>query len=157
MSYNYELEAKKVNKIIDLAIISIRKFPPKNFDPTHVNHVIKVYEDLQKKALFPEPNYQNAKSLKYLKEDALIFFQESSGDAIEYFWKELKKEGLTEGISRINNLKKILKKGKISNERELELVTDLMIPYQQQGIITDDQYQLINDLIKEFEKKVGKS
>lgn len=144
-------EVNKTVIVIDTAIDAIRKYPPEAFDASHLNQFVNTYTDFKSKVTNPEPPHKNIKSLSYIKNDALIYFQEGSGDAVSFFWKELKQKGID--IKRINKLEKILKKNKISNQIELDYVTDMMIPAQQEGHITKEQLAILNSLIEKFEGK----
>lgn len=148
---NYTDEVNKTVTIIDTAIDAIRKHPPKAFDTSHLNQFVNTYTEFKSKVTNPEPQYKNIKSLAYIKNDVLIYFQEASGEAVSFFWKELKQKGID--IKRINKLEKILKKNKISNQSELDYVIDMMIPAQQEGLITKDQLDILNSLIEKFERK----
>ncbi|MNY73060.1 hypothetical protein D3C86_2117470 [compost metagenome] len=51
---------------------------------------------------------------------------------------------------------KILKRKKINNIREYDFVIDVMIPYEQEGLIDQDEVILLNDLISQFEMRKKK-
>jgi hypothetical protein len=54
---------------------------------------------------------------------------------------------------RENKLEKILSKRKIKNRQEYDYVIDTMVPFKQEGIISDSDFELLNQLIGEFERK----
>jgi hypothetical protein len=147
----YTAEVNKIVTIIEIAIDAMKKHPPKIFDISHLNQFVSTYTDFKNSAINPEPQYKNLKSLSYIKNDALIYFQEASGEAVNFFWKEIKQKGIN--INRTNKLDKILKKNKISNQAELDYVIDTMIPAHQEGVITHEQLSLLKSLIGKFEDK----
>ncbi len=150
----YLLEATKIGVAIDIAIKSLEKYPNKEWDKETLTHIIKTYSEWKNDALNPETKYRNLTSLKYVKDNVLTLFQESSGDAVEYFWTQIKKENLD--FIRENKMEKILKRGKIKNEIELNFIIDVMIPYQQEGMVTQEEMININEMIKKFSEKKTK-
>jgi len=78
-------------------------------------------------------------------------FQEGSGNHVEAFWKEIKNAGLP--FKRENKLVKILKRGKIKNALEYDFIIDVLVPYQQEGLLTQEEVVLLNQMIGEFENK----
>lgn len=60
---NYTAEVNKTATIIDTAIDAIRKYPPKEFDSSHLNQFINTYVELKSNATNPKPQYKNIKSL----------------------------------------------------------------------------------------------
>jgi len=147
---NYIKGAKAVVDIIDIAIESINKYPPVGFNNIQLNQFINTYIQFKNSALNPLPKYANLRSLAYIKRDALTYFQEGTGDAVTYFWKQV--DGQNLGVRRENKLQKILKRGKIKDKMEYNFVTDVLVPYQQTGLITDDDVSKINQMIASFEK-----
>src|ERR1700741_941926 len=113
MKYDKDLELSNLRKAIDISIVSIKKFYPKNYSEVEYEKFVRQFESVYLE-------YKNGlnvsftkKSIDSVKNDILIYFQESSGPAIEYFWSELKKNNI--GYVRENKLGKILKRGKIKN------------------------------------------
>jgi hypothetical protein len=151
MAGNYQEEANKLAKAIDIAIESFQKYPPKGFQPVHVTHMIKTYEEFKEKALTPEEQFKNLKSLKYLHQDTFTYFQESTGEAVEYFWKQIKQSNLP--YTRENKLLKILSKNKIKNQIEYDYVKDMIGVAQQEGLINKEELYQLNELIKTYEAK----
>ncbi len=46
---------------------------------------------------------------------------------------------------------KIMKRKKINNTHEYDFVIDVIVPYEQEGLITLDEVVLLNNLISQFE------
>ena len=51
---------------------------------------------------------------------------------------------------------KILKRKKINNDIEYDFVTDLIVPYQQEGMITEEEVILLNAYLGKFENRKRK-
>lgn len=153
MSKNYNTEAELLIRIIDIAINCFKNNPPEGFDANHIKHSVNVYLDYKNKVINPLPQFHNLTSLKYIKNDILIFFQEGSGKTVDVFWKEIAKNKIA--INRVNRFEKILKRGKIKNHIEYDTVIDLYNSYVETHTITDDQITKINEMILNFEKKAS--
>ncbi len=151
MKRTYDEEAKNLARAIDIAIESVQKYPPKEFQTAHVEHFVTVYSDIKNSALNPEPQFKNMSSLKYLVEEVFTYFQESKGEEVEYFWKNIQGENLP--FERENKLLKILKKGKIKSQAEYDYIIDVIVPFQQSGIIVGSQVERLNQFIADFEQR----
>lgn len=141
-------------KAIDIAINVIKEHPPKGWDEKTVLHVVNLSLEIKKNVLNPEPQFRNLKSLKYDVEMVFTKFQEGHGTYVEEFWKEIKAQNLP--YKRENKMVKILKRKKINNIHEYDFVIDVIVPYQQEGLITDDDVVLLNELIGQFEMRKKK-
>jgi hypothetical protein len=53
-------------------------------------------------------------------------------------------------------MQKILKRKKIINDIEYDFVTDVIVPYQHEGMITEEEVILLNTYLGDFEKKAKK-
>lgn len=146
--------AQNLSKAAEIAIESIKKYPPKYWDDGELNHVVNCYNE---RLLFinnPEPKFQNMRSLKYLEEAVFTRFQECSGENVEEFWRRIKEENLP--FKRENKMAKILKRKKINNDIEYDFVTDVIVPYQQEGMITEEEVILLNAYLGKFENRKRK-
>ncbi|KQO25830.1 hypothetical protein ASF10_23645 [Flavobacterium sp. Leaf82] len=150
----YQEESISLAKASDIAINMIKRFPPKGWDEKTISHVIANRLEIKKDVLNPEPQFRNLKSLKYNIEAVFTKFQEGHGILVEEFWKEIKAQNLP--YKRENKMLKILKRKKINNIHEYDFVIDVMVPYEQEGLINHDEVILLNDLIAEFENKKKK-
>ena len=65
-----------------------------------------------------------------------ILFQEGSGEGVEYFWRKIKEKNLP--FNRNNKLTKIFKRKRIINDLEYDFITDVMMPYYQEGLTMFD-------------------
>jgi len=147
----YEIEVELIIKTIDIAIESFTNIPPKDFKERDVKQIIDVYLDYKNKTINPMPEFKNTRSLRYIKNDILIYFQETNNSTVEYFWEKIYSNKLA--IERINQLEKIIKKGKIRNHLEYDIVIDLLPPLLESKTINDEVIKIINNMIFAFEKK----
>jgi hypothetical protein len=153
MNRNYETEAIKLAKAIDIAIDAFVKYPPKDFTEEHIDHVVSVHNEWKNAVLNPEPKFKKIASLKYDIQNVFTYFQESSGETVEYFWRQIKNESLD--YVREDKLRKIIERGK-KGQIEFDLVTDSLVAAEQDGQITKEQAGQLSRMIGEFEKR-GKS
>jgi len=149
--FNYTKQAHTLSKVIDIAIESVKKFPPKGFNDNHLSQFVNAYLEFKHEALNPGPEYKNSKSFSYAKNNVLTYFQEGTGEAVNYFWQQIHKQDL--GYKRENKLVKILKRQKIKNQLDYDFIIDVLLPYQQQGLISESEVNVLNKLIAEFEAK----
>lgn len=145
----YLKSVENLSKAIDIAINVLQEIPPKGFDSSHVKQFVASYLDFKNNAENPEPQFRNLKSLSYVSNDVFTFFQEGSGDTVNAFWDRVKNQNLP--YKRENKLAKILKRKKINNNIEYDFVIDVILPYQQEKLISEDDVNLLNVLIAEFE------
>jgi hypothetical protein len=146
---DYDSQAELTIKVIDIAIKCFTNYPPKEFEESHIKQFVNTYMDFKNKVINPEPRFKNTKSIEQIKNDVLIYFQEGTGDAVNSFWHEVNTQKLE--IKRTNNLEKILKRGKIKNQNEYDLIIDLYNSYQDSKIITEKDISKINTMILDFE------
>lgn len=157
----YAEPANNLAKAADIAIAVIQKFPPKGWneyyvttDKNQITHFIELYQEWKENILNPEPKFKNLKSLKYEYDNIFTEFQEGNGDYVEEFWKEIKAQNLP--YKRENKLAKILKRKKINNIHEYDFIIDVIVPYQQEGLINEEEVVLLNKWLGEFENRKKK-
>lgn len=147
----YITDKENLNKAIDIAISVIQSYPPKGFSKENIDQFLNAYLDFKHLISNPLPNFDNAKSLLYIKEDVLTYFQEETGETVNHFWKKMKAEQVP--FIRENKLKKILSRNKIKNDIEYNFIIDVLQPYIQSGILNKAEIESINDMIIIYEKK----
>jgi hypothetical protein len=152
--FNYTEQAATLAEVIDIAINSVRKFPPSGFNETHVNHFVNTYLEFKKSVVHPEPKYANIQSLAYTRNDVFTYFQEGSGDTVNYFWKQLNERQLP--FRRENKLTKILERKKIKNRIEYDFVKDVCVAYVQKEIITLTEANQLEQMMTAFENNSRK-
>lgn len=147
----YEIQVYNLDKVINIAIEVIKNNPPKGFTDSNINQFLDTYLDIKNAISNPDPKHKNSTSLKYYTNDVFTFFQEGHGDAVSIFWDKIKEINLP--FKRENKILKILKRRKINSQIEYDFVTDVMNPYKTEGLISNDDLSLINDLLRDYEKK----
>lgn len=147
----YEEEAKYLADAIDIAIHVFENYPLPSWNKAQIDHVKNFYLESKNSALNPEPKYKNIASLKYIKDDIFTPFQEGSGKYVDVFWMKIKESNLP--FERENKLEKILKRKRINNEQEYNYVIDTIVPFQQEGRISEEDVINLNTYIDNFEKK----
>ena len=80
--------AQNLSKAADVAIESIKKYPPKYWEDGELNHVVNWYNERLFFINNPEPKFQNMRSLKYLQEDVLLYFKSVVAKMSKSFGKE---------------------------------------------------------------------
>jgi len=149
MTKKYIEEGKKLEQAIDIAIESFKKYPPKDFNQANIDHVVNCYLEDKRSIFNCESKFQNLSSLKYTITNVFTIFHESSGPGVEYFWQKLKENKLD--YERKNPLEKILKRGKIKNDIEFQLVIDMIPVAEQVGLISLDQEKALNEMLGKYE------
>ena len=149
MTKKYIEEGKKLEKAIDIAIDCFKKYPPKDFTQEHINHFVSGYQDYKDSIFNCESKFQTIVSLKYTINDVFIYFQEGSGEAAEIFWTTLKEKNLN--YKRKHPIDKILKRGKIKNDIEYQIVIDLIPVAEHTGLISKDQEKALNIMLGDYE------
>lgn len=103
-------------------------------------------------ALNAAKEFQTMQSLNYLIEDFFIYFQEGVGRPdVDEFWRRIKEANLP--YVRENKLEKIMKRGRIRNDIEYDYVIDTIVPFQQDGILSEEDVKKLNEMIEKFENK----
>lgn len=149
--FDYNSEALRLAKAIDLAIDAFQKYSPQDWSTQQVAHFVRVYSDWKSLALNPAPQYKKAVSLNYIIQDVFTYFQEGNGDAVDHFWSRINKENL--GYCREDKLRKILRKSKLKSRAEYECVTDLLVVAKQEGRINEQEVNKLSKMIDEFENR----
>lgn len=111
---------------------------------------MNVYSEWKYSALNPAPEYRKVASLNLRVQGALTIFQEGAGQAVDHFWKRIAAEKL--GYKRVDELRKVLDRGRIKGRAEYDQVTDSFIAAQQEGRITAEEADRLAEMIGDFEK-----
>lgn len=148
---DYQTEAIRLSKAIDIAIEAFQKNPPKETSQHQIEYFVKFYSECKEMALNSKPEYKSLASLKYIIQDVFTFFNEGSGSTVEYFWNKIEKEQL--GYERTDHLAKIFDRGKIRGQTEYEFAVDIIVPYEQEGKISREQALSLGKMIGEYENR----
>lgn len=150
---DYQTEAEKLAKAIDIAIESYTSVPPEEWDTVVLKMMTKTHREWKENALNPDPPFRNLKSLQFLVDSVFTFFNEGNGPTVELFWKKLKEVELD--YPREDRLGKVLKRDKIKSRSEYNLVTDMMVGAHQTGRISEKEFKRLSEMIDEFERSNG--
>jgi hypothetical protein len=112
---------------------------------------LKFAPEISEMALHPKKGFNNLKSLSYLEDAYMTYWNESTGEATELFWKKLFGKGIK--YERKNTFKEVLLRKKIRNEQEYNSIVDGLVACQQVGRITADEALILSGYISDFEKK----
>ncbi len=147
-------------KAIDLANEALLKYPNgkekqefvyDGISYTVLEWTIKWLNEVKKRRLNEEKKYETLQSLKYSIEDVFTYFQEAAGPDVDEFWRLIKEANLP--YERENKLEKIMTRGRIRNDIEYDYVIDTIVPFQQEGILSNDDVKKLNEMIEKFESK----
>lgn len=149
-------------KAIDLANEALLKYPNgkekqefvyDGISYTVLEWTIKWLNEVKKRRLNEEKKYETLQSLKYSIEDVFTYFQEAAGPDVDEFWRLIKEANLP--YERENKLEKIMTRGRIRNDIEYDYVIDTIVPFQQEGILSNEDVKKLNEMIEKFERKRG--
>ncbi len=144
----YSQSVENLSKAIDIAISVLQEYPPKNWNNDIVDNVINTYLGFKNDAENPKPQFRNSQSLKYVTDNVFTYFQEETGKAVNSLWNKIKEHKLP--YKRENKLVKILKRKRINSQIEYDFVIDVIVPYQQERLINEDDIVLLNTLINKY-------
>ena len=148
---SYQEEVDKLLKVIDISIDAYKTYPSQGWTPDIINMVTTNLKKDKIRILEAEPKFRTLTSLKYDIEAVFTFFQEGTGETVEYFWRRLKECGLD--YKRENKLEKILKRGKIRGRIEYDYVTDMIVVAEQVGLTTKTETAKLSDMLRAYELK----
>lgn len=139
-------------KAIDLANEALLKYPngkeKQEFVYDGISYTVLEWTI---KWLNEEKKYETLQSLKYSIEDVFTYFQEAAGPDVDEFWRLIKEANLP--YERENKLEKIMTRGRIRNDIEYDYVIDTIVPFQQEGILSNEDVKKLNEMIEKFERK----
>lgn len=147
-------------KAIDLANEALLKYPNgkekqefvyDGISYTVLEWTIKWLNEVKKRRLNEEKKYETLQSLKYSIEDVFTYFQEAAGPDVDEFLRLIKEANLP--YERENKLEKIMTRGRIRNDIEYDYVIDTIVPFQQEGILSNEDVKKLNEMIEKFERK----
>ena len=147
-------------KSIDLAKEALLKYPngkeKQEFVYDGISYTvlewnIKWLNEVKNRRLNEEKKYETLQSLKYSIEDVFTYFQEAAGPDVDEFWRLIKEANLP--YERENKLEKIMTRGRIRNDIEYDYVIDTIVPFQQEGVLSNEDVKKLNEMIEKFESK----
>ncbi|WP_324026862.1 hypothetical protein QSV08_04205 [Maribacter sp. BPC-D8] len=151
---SYEDESKKLVIAIDLAIEAYINVTPKEWKKNNMDHVVSLHKEWKNDVINPKPQFKNLASLKYHTQDVFTYFQDGSGETVEYFWRKLEESELD--YKRENKLKKIIESGKIKGRIEYDYVTDIIAVAEQVGLTSNKETIELSKMLEEYQSKKKK-
>jgi hypothetical protein len=104
-------------------------------------------------ALTPEPAFATVRSLAYLEEAYLTYWNEAAGGHVERFWQAVAERALP--YKRRDILREVLNRGRIGSEAEYETVTDSLAVQQQLGMISAEEAIKLNEFLGQYEERLN--
>lgn len=147
-SAKYLARARALADAIDLSIGLCAALPAHERDAM-VKHAL----DCKKRALEPEPPFANPRSLAYLEDAFLTYWNEASGEHIERFWQLVAER--RRPFQRKDVIREVLSRGRINNDIEYQTVTDSVVIQQQIGKISRAEADRLSKMLARFEARAA--
>jgi hypothetical protein len=148
-STKYEIESKRLAEVAEIAIEMVPLMH--SLSPSEKEWYLKCYKDLRSKILFPEKQFRNLTSLKYIQETIFNTVNNTGGAHLEKFWKLIEEKNLGYVRESIENMFEKIAKKKRLNEHDYEFLTDNIVEAEQTGKITAEQAIYFKNLIGKHE------
>jgi hypothetical protein len=145
----YQERADSLAKAVDVAVKIINESERLGNDTK--TPMISFCNQIKQIALNPEPQFKKVASLKYLENDFLIYWNESSGKEVDAFWNEIYKNGID--FERKDTIQTVLKRGKIKDIHEYDNIVDNIVVAEQIGRINKEQATELSQMIGDFENR----
>ena len=113
--------------------------------------MINFCNQLKQMALNPEPQFKKVASIKYLENDFLTYWNESTDKEVDKFWIEIQKNGID--FEKKDTIKTVLKRGKIKDINEFYNIIGNIVIAEQIGWIDQEQIIELNRMIGDFENR----
>ncbi|WP_109831821.1 hypothetical protein [Reichenbachiella versicolor] len=145
----YDERAKRLARTIEIAeeVINTSTSFPNDLK----SHILNFGAECKRLALNPELQFRKVESLKFLENDYLTYWNESDGEHIEQFWKQVFYEELD--FERKDIIRIVLKRGRIKDIHEFDNITDNIVAAEQIGRINSEQAELLGNYLSEFESR----
>lgn len=143
----YDERAKQLVRTIEIAKEVINTSP--SFPNDLKSHILNFGIECKRLALNPEPQFRKVESLKFLENDYLTYWNESDGEHIEQFWKQVYHAEID--FERKDTIRIVLKRGRIKDIHEFDNITDNLVAAEQIGRINSEQAELLSNYLGEFE------
>ena len=152
MRLSYKDRLQRLFRTLDISkeILSTTDLISKDEKKAHLVFI----EQTQELLLNPEPQHKNSKSLEFVENTILTYWNEASGPHIEIFWERLDGEAID--FIRRDIIRDVLSRKKIKNIHEFDHIIDSFVIAQQTGRMTNDEAEEMNSYIQEFESKQKK-
>ena len=145
----YQERAERLKKAIDIAEKIVSQ--SLEMEISLKKAMLSFGNTTKKDALNPLPEFKKIASIKCLENDFLIYWNETKGEDVERFWKEIYDNEI--GFERKDTIKLVLKRNKIKNRNEYNNIIDTIVVAEQTGRITTVQKEILSKLISQFENR----
>jgi len=150
-SSKYLEKRNQLLRAIDIAIEVYTTLPSNKLKPVEQELCLKSCDILKLELLHSEPRFQNLASLKYDEQELFTKFNEFNDNCVELFWKRIHEENLP--FVRKDLLIEIIRRGKIRNHNEYDVVVDTAFNRFEEGKLSSMQMSQVNEMIADYEKK----
>ena len=144
-SAKYLARARALAEAIDLSIGLYAALPAHER-----GSMMKASLERNRMVLAPEPPFANLRSLAYLEDEFLTYWNEASGEHIERFWQLVAERDLP--FRRKDVVREALSRGRINNDIEYQTITDSIVIQQQIGKISRAEADRLSKMLGQFEK-----
>ena len=145
----YQERAERLSKAVDIAVKIVNE--SEQFGDDFKTPMINFCNQLKQMALNPEPQFKKVASIKYLENDFLTYWNESTDKEVDKFWIEIHKNGID--FEKKDTIKTVLKRGKIKDINEFDNLIDNIVVAEQIGRINQEQIIELNRMIGDFENR----
>jgi hypothetical protein len=97
---------------------------------------------------------QTLAGLRHLETAFFTYWNESAGPHVDRFWAQVAAEGLP--FERKDVLGDVLRRGRINNAGEHEVVVDHLVVAEQEGRITADEAARLSTYIGDYENRASR-
>ena len=145
----YQERAERLSKSVDIAVKIVNE--SEQFGDDFKTPMINFCNQLKQMALNPEPQFKKVASIKYLENDFLTYWNESTDKEVDKFWIEIHKNGID--FEKKDTIKTVLKRGKIKDINEFYNIIGNIVIAEQIGWIDQEQIIELNRMIGDFENR----
>lgn len=145
----YQERAERLSKAVDIAVKIVNE--SEQFGDDFKTPMINFCNQLKQMALNPEPQFKKVASIKYLENDFLTYWNESTDKEVDKFWIEIHKNGID--FEKKDTIKTVLKRGKIKDINEFYNIIGNIVIAEQIGWIDQEQIIELNRMIGDFENR----
>lgn len=135
-------------QVLDLIILTFKTYPggPRVTEKIQADR-FRILEGFRK--MLTQPASQ--RDLKQLEYELLYYFNEGSGEEVDFFWAKVREEGLNfEKKDNSNRLALILKKGRL-NFNDYRYLLEDVLPFKEEKNIDDATVSKLNKLLLKYE------
>ena len=145
-SAKYLVRTRALAEAMDLAIGLYAASPAHERDS-----MVEFALERKKMVLAPEPPFANLRSLAYLEDEFLTYWNEASGEHVERFWQLVAERGLP--FQRKDVVRTVLCRGRINSDSEYQTITDSLVIQQQIGTISRTEADRLSKMLGQFEQR----